>query len=113
MTATVNPSWVRGRPHVTRRAATHLHDTGLQPGSRRRQQLHRGLCRSWLDILGVSVAVHARANYDTEGNIAPVGQASREYATNEYQVVLQDSWRLRPNLTITAGVRYGLYVAAL
>jgi hypothetical protein len=37
---------------------------------------------------------------------APIG---RRYAANEYEWYAQDSWRIKPNLTITAGLRYSLY----
>ena len=33
----------------------------------------------------------------------------RTYATDEYEFYVQDSWRIRPNLTVTGGVRYSLY----
>jgi hypothetical protein len=64
----------------------------------------------WIAILGVVTQATVRANYDREGNILPVGQpVVRDYATDEYEFYVQDSWRLRENLTVTAGVRYGLY----
>ena len=40
----------------------------------------------------------------------PPGTAvSREIASDEYEVYVQDSWQLRSNLTLTVGVRYSLY----
>ncbi len=33
----------------------------------------------------------------------------RTFASDEYEVYLQDSWQIRPNLTITGGLRYSLY----
>ena len=30
----------------------------------------------------------------------------RNFATNEYAVYVSDSWRVKPGLTITAGIRY-------
>ncbi len=34
---------------------------------------------------------------------------ARTLASDEYEVYLQDSWQLRPNLTLTGGLRYSLY----
>lgn len=46
--------------------------------------------------------------YDQSGQILPAGaSADRTFATQEYEVYLQDSWRLRPNLTLTYGLRWG------
>ena len=33
----------------------------------------------------------------------------RKYAADEYEFYVQDSWRIAENLTVTAGLRYGLY----
>ena len=37
----------------------------------------------------------------------------RNLASDEYELYVQDSWQLRPNLTLTAGVRYSLCFAAI
>jgi hypothetical protein len=48
-------------------------------------------------------------NFDREGNLLPVGTGiGREFATQEYDWYMQDVWKLRPNLTVTLGLRYGL-----
>jgi hypothetical protein len=48
-------------------------------------------------------------NFDKEGNLLPVGAGiGREFATQEYDWYIQDVWKLRPNLTFTLGLRYGL-----
>ena len=33
-------------------------------------------------------------------------RATRNFATNEYAVYVSDSWRVKPGLTITYGLRY-------
>ncbi len=46
--------------------------------------------------------------YDADGNILPAGSsADRTFATEEYEVYLQDQWRMRNNLTLTYGIRWG------
>jgi hypothetical protein len=51
----------------------------------------------------------ATFNFDLDGNLLPTGQPiERVFATEEYDLYAQDSWKLRPNLTVTAGLRYGV-----
>ncbi len=51
----------------------------------------------------------ANFNFGLDGKPIAVGQpVTREWATEEYDWYGQDSWKLRPNLTITGGLRYGL-----
>ncbi len=46
--------------------------------------------------------------YDSSGKILPTGTSSnRSFATQEYDLYFQDSWRLKQNLTLTYGVRWG------
>src|SRR5687768_7334065 len=50
--------------------------------------------------------------YDTEGNPQPLGTGrSRDYAYNEYELYVQDNWKLRSDLTVNLGVRWHFYPA--
>ena len=48
-------------------------------------------------------------NFGSDGSILPQGEGiGRLFATEEYELYAQDSWRVRPSLTLTLGLRYGL-----
>jgi len=45
--------------------------------------------------------------YDADGSLLPTGSSTRRnFKTQEYEAYAQDSWRVRPNLTLTYGLRY-------
>lgn len=47
--------------------------------------------------------------FNKDGSLLTAGTPSeRTFATEEYDVYAQDSWKVRPNLTVTAGLRYGI-----
>jgi hypothetical protein len=69
-----------------------------------------GYADSWLNILGVLSQATQRANYSKDGTPQPPGSpVAREIGSDEFEVYLQDAWQLRPNITVTAGVRYSVY----
>ena len=50
----------------------------------------------------------ANFNFISDGILLPSGSASkRTFATESYDFYLQDAWKIRPNLTVTLGLRYG------
>ena len=59
------------------------------------------------DLLGLVNQYGATYQYTKTGSVIPFGTpASREYAVNDYEFYVMDSWRIKRNLTITAGLRY-------
>jgi hypothetical protein len=51
----------------------------------------------------------ANFNFGIDGApLAPGAPVVREFATEEYDLYAQDAWRIRPELTVTLGLRYGL-----
>lgn len=60
-------------------------------------------------LLGSVTEVDAEYNYDKKGNSLPQGTPiKRHFGADEYEFYFQDSYRIRPNLTLTYGIRYEL-----
>ncbi|HZB45073.1 MAG TPA: TonB-dependent receptor, partial [Pyrinomonadaceae bacterium] len=58
-------------------------------------------------VIGRFSQYSANFLYDADGGILPSGASSdRTFATQEYEVYFQDSWRWRPDFTLTYGVRW-------
>jgi Carboxypeptidase regulatory-like domain/TonB dependent receptor len=75
-----------------------------------------------LALLGMISVVRANYNYDKKGNLlnytldqngnplAPTGApVKRNWGLDWYEYYGQDTWRLKPNLTITYGLRWSLF----
>jgi hypothetical protein len=61
-------------------------------------------------LFGMDVEVNAQYNYTRNG--APLDQGApvvRHFAEDGYEMYMQDSWKVKPNLTVTLGLRYSLF----
>jgi hypothetical protein len=60
-------------------------------------------------VIGRLSQYTARFNFDINGQPSPAGSpVFREFATEEYDLYAQDSWKVSQSLTVTFGMRYGL-----
>ena len=67
-----------------------------------------------VNLLGLVSQGTANYNYDKQGNLLPQGQGiRRDFADNEYELFVQDSWKVSRGLTVSAGLHVNLYPAAL
>jgi Carboxypeptidase regulatory-like domain len=63
-----------------------------------------------LSLLGMVSDINANYNYDKQGNVLGPGvPVKRNYGLEWYELYAQDSWRVKPNLTLTYGLRWSLF----
>jgi hypothetical protein len=61
-------------------------------------------------LLGMVTEVDATYNYQKDGSVLPQGApVQRHFAFDGYEMYAQDSWKIKPNLTLTYGLRYSLF----
>ncbi len=60
-------------------------------------------------LLGILAAGSATYNYNVSGDLIPQDKPKfRDFGSSEYEIYAQDSWHIRPNLTLIAGLRWSL-----
>jgi hypothetical protein len=63
-------------------------------------------------LLGRYASIATNFNYGVDGNaFAPGTGKHRDYRYNEYELYMQDNWKMRSDLTLTYGVRWHFYPA--
>ncbi|MBI4904138.1 MAG: carboxypeptidase regulatory-like domain-containing protein [Acidobacteria bacterium] len=61
------------------------------------------------DVMGLVTQGNARYNYKVDGTVLAQGEpVLRTYQNKEYELYLQDTWKLTRSLNVTAGVRWSL-----
>lgn len=61
-------------------------------------------------LLGRYASISTNFNYDRDGNaLTPGSGKMRDYRYNEYELYIQDNWKITNNLTVNAGVRWQYY----
>ena len=64
------------------------------------------VARATMALLGMVNVAGGTALYDPRGNVIPAGPQRRHFVFREYEFYVQDSWKAKPNLTVTYGIRY-------
>lgn len=63
-------------------------------------------------MLGRLAQLNTNYVYDQDGTLQPLGTGkARDYVYNEYELYVQDNWKLRSDLTFNVGVRWHFYPA--
>ena len=66
--------------------------------------------RPLLGLYGMISDVVANYNLDRNGNVLPQGApVKRNYGLNSYEFYGQDTWRIKPNFTLTYGLRWSFF----
>ncbi len=61
-------------------------------------------------LLGMVTQYNATFNFQKNGTALPLGSpVSRHWGEDEYEFYVQDSYRMKPNLTVNLGLRYSLF----
>jgi hypothetical protein len=101
--ASTNPYWLGGHPPDPATIGLNPVDGGFSVSYE----------IAYANLVGTVPSVTVNSNYDITSAssatlLADGTPLARHFKANEYEGYAQDSWRIRPNLTITAGVRYTL-----
>jgi hypothetical protein len=88
--------------------------TDMDPGANGLPAVSAGFSSGYdfplLTMLGAITQVDAQYNYKLDGSVLAQGAPlTRKFATDSYEFYAQDSWKVKSNVTVTAGLRYSLF----
>lgn len=83
--------------------------TGLPVGTTVSSATSTNTRHALVALMGRLTQYTANFNFDLSGTLLPAGEGiPREFATEEYDVYGQDTWKIDQTKTLTLGLRYGL-----
>lgn len=109
--AEVNPSFYSGAGAPVPAAFQKYLTNNNLPGGQAGQSLlsERETRDAASAIIGRFTQLDAFFNFAKDGSLQGAGTPTdRDFATQAYDTYIQDSWKLRPSLTLTLGLRYSL-----
>jgi hypothetical protein len=108
----MNPSFYNGAGnHVFGLFQTYLDNHGLLGNTNVGESLSstREVRDAATAIIGRYTQLQAFFNFAHDGSLNPLGSPSiRDFASQAYDEYVQDTWKVRPSLTLTLGLRYSL-----
>jgi len=110
--ASTNPSFYLGAGnHVSAQFQQYLNAQGL-PGSTGNGQSLNSVAEiqnAATALIGGFSEFTTNFTFGKDGTLLPAGAPSvRDFATQGYDEYVQDTWKVRPSLTVTLGLRYSL-----
>ncbi len=86
----------------------------LDPGASGFPAVDPGFSNSYdyplMALMGMVSEVDAQYNFNANGTAQPEGApVKRRYGVNSFEIYAQDSWKIKPTLTLTLGLRYSLF----
>jgi len=110
--AITNPSFYAGAGEsVSSAFQTYLDDNGLPGDENAGQSLNSisEIQNAGTAIIGRFSEYQSNFSFGKDGTFHGLGTpTSRKFATQSYDGYFQDSWKIKPHLTLTAGLRYSL-----
>ncbi|HYL83044.1 MAG TPA: TonB-dependent receptor [Candidatus Angelobacter sp.] len=107
--ASDNPSWLDTAGMANSGAAGHF-DPGFEGYPAVDSGFNNNYDYPMGALIGMVPQVNAQYNFTKSGSALPDGApVTRRFAADTWEMYAQDSWKVRPNLTITFGVRYSLF----
>lgn len=105
--ATANPEWTADSGFANK-------GVPLDPAANGYPAVAEGFNTSYdyplTSLLGMVTLVNANYNYQRNGQpLAQGTPVSRNFAEDAYEMYMQDIWKVKPNFTVTLGLRYSLF----
>lgn len=116
-----NIYWINTGGSIAGIGANNPNDSALDPNFAGYAPVDSGFSNSYSVAIGALVGLVPQTNGQYNFSVAKDGQSgntlpqgafvNRNFKANELEYFLQDSWRMRPNLTLTFGLRHTILQA--